>query len=170
MHRRTDLWVWLALLSSCSRRVSRFPHKEREDSSRCLHGRYRPPAGSVSSAISNLTVRLLNQYTGRGPTKARTYLHDDLVTVVLQDTMTKGEVVLVDAGQQDLVLRTRRTSQDDHGAELTAGIEQILQRRVIAFMSSNHIAPDMAVETFVLVPRGDGQPNGSHAPIVAPGA
>jgi len=36
--------------------------------------------------ISNLTVRLLSQYTGRGPTKARTYLNDDMVTVVLQDT------------------------------------------------------------------------------------
>jgi hypothetical protein len=38
----------------------------------------------------NLTVRLLSQYTGRGPTKARTFFNDDMVTVVLQDTLTKG--------------------------------------------------------------------------------
>ena len=46
--------------------------------------------GSKSAAISNLTVRLLSQYTGRGPTKARTYFNDDIITIVLQDTLTKA--------------------------------------------------------------------------------
>jgi len=54
------------------------------------------PRRSSSAEISNLTVRLLSQYTGRGPTKARTYLNDDMVTVVLQDTLTKGEITLVE--------------------------------------------------------------------------
>src|SRR5258706_453589 len=48
-------------------------------------------AGSVAADISNAVVRLLSDYTGRGPTKARTYLHEDLVSVVLRDTLTKGE-------------------------------------------------------------------------------
>ena len=33
------------------------------------------------------------------------------------------------------------------------GVEQILERRVIAFMSDNHIDPDLAVETWVLAPK-----------------
>ena len=41
-------------------------------------------------------MRLLSQYTGRGPTKARTFLNEDMVTIVLQDTLTKGERTLVD--------------------------------------------------------------------------
>src|SRR5689334_14981546 len=37
--------------------------------------------------------------------------------------------------------------------ELVAGVEALTGRRVIAFMSDNHVDPDVAVETFVLVPR-----------------
>jgi uncharacterized protein YbcI len=47
--------------------------------------------GSKAAAISNHVVRVMSEYTGRGPTQARSYLHADLVTVVLRDTMTKGE-------------------------------------------------------------------------------
>jgi uncharacterized protein YbcI len=112
-------------------------------------------AGSKSAAISNMTVRLLSQYTGRGPTKARTFVHDDVVTVVLQDTMTKGEITLVDHDHRESVLATRKTFQDVMGADLIAGVEEILQREVLAFLSANHIDPDIAVETFILVPAHD---------------
>ena len=111
--------------------------------------------GSKAAAISNMTVRLLSQYTGRGPTKARTVVHDDLVTVVLQDTMTRGELTLVDHDHRELVLATRKTFQDVMGADLIAGVEEILQREVLAFLSANHIDPDIAVETFILVPAED---------------
>jgi uncharacterized protein YbcI len=109
-------------------------------------------SGSKHAAISNLTVRLLSQYTGRGPTKARTFLHDDMVTIVLQDTLTKAEIQLVQNDQGELVLTTRKTFQDIMGDELIAGIEQILRRKVIAFLSANHIDPDIAVESFILAP------------------
>ena len=108
--------------------------------------------GSKSAAISNMTVRLLSQYTGRGPTKAHTFINDDMVTVVLQDTLTKAERTLVDKDRGNLVLLTRSTFQDVMGDDLTAGIEEILGRKVIAFLSANHIDPDIAVETFILAP------------------
>jgi uncharacterized protein YbcI len=108
--------------------------------------------GSKAAAISNLTVRLLSQYTGRGPTKARTFFNENMVTVVLQDTLTKAELTLVEKEQDKLVLETRRTFQEVMGDELSAGIEQILQRKVVAFLSANHIDPDIAVETFILAP------------------
>jgi uncharacterized protein YbcI len=109
-------------------------------------------SGSKHAAISNLTVRLLSQYTGRGPTKARTFLNDDMVTIVLQDTLTKAEIQLVQNDQDELVLTTRKTFQDIMGDELIAGIEQVLQRKVIAFLSANHIDPDIAIESFMLAP------------------
>ncbi|MDX6677517.1 MAG: hypothetical protein QOE31_1569 [Solirubrobacteraceae bacterium] len=108
--------------------------------------------GSKSAAISNMTVRLLSQYTGRGPTKARAFLNDDMVTVVLQDTLTKAERTLVEKDRSNLVLLTRSTFQDVMGDDLIAGIEEILGRSVIAFLSANHIDPDIAVETFILAP------------------
>lgn len=61
--------------------------------------------GSTAAAISNHVVRTMSEYTGRGPTKARTYLDDDLVTVILQDTLTKGERSLVGDDLAELVWR-----------------------------------------------------------------
>jgi uncharacterized protein YbcI len=112
----------------------------------------RSTGGSRSAAISNLTVRLLSEYTGRGPTKARTYFNDDMVTIVLQDTLTKAERTLVEKDHRALVMSTRTTFQEVMGDELIAGIEAILGRKVIAFLSAQHLDPDIAVESFILAP------------------
>jgi uncharacterized protein YbcI len=124
-----------------------------------------PSGGPKSAAISNLTVRLLSQYTGRGPTKARTYVHDDLVTIVLKDTLTKAEQTLVDRDQNGLVLTTRATFQQVMRDDLIAGVEGVLGRKVIAFLSANHIDPDIAVESFILAPAEQGavETNGGSA-------
>jgi uncharacterized protein YbcI len=50
-----------------------------------------PPGSSLYVTISNAIVGLLREYTGRGPTKARTTLRDNLVVVLLEQTLTKGE-------------------------------------------------------------------------------
>jgi uncharacterized protein YbcI len=115
-------------------------------------GTHPPASNSKNAAISNLTVRLLSQYTGRGPTRARTFLNEDMVTIVLKDTLTKAERQLVDSEHGDLVLSTRKTFQDIMGDDLITGVEEILQRKVIAFLSANHIAPDIAIESFILAP------------------
>ncbi len=112
------------------------------------------PAGSVAAAISNATVKLMHEYTGRGPTRARTYIEGDLIAVVLHDTLTMGERSLVRDGEGALVLATRKAFQRSMGPQLTAMVEQLSGRRVLAFLSDNHIEPDVAVETFVLEPAG----------------
>jgi len=112
--------------------------------------------GPHGLAISNLVVRLLTEYTGRGPTKARTHFNDNLITVVVQDLLTKGERSLIRDGKADLVLETRRAYQLTMRDDLTAGIEEITGRQVIAFLSANHINPDIALESFVLAPQSDG--------------
>jgi len=109
--------------------------------------------GSKTAAISNMVVRLTSQYTGRGPTKARTYINEDLVTVVMQDTLTKAERTLVAHDCSELVLTTRRIFQDTMEADLVAGLREILDREVVAFLSANHADPDYAVETFILAPK-----------------
>ncbi len=115
--------------------------------------------GSRSSAISNLTIRLLSQYTGRGPDKVRTYFNDDMVTIVLRDILTKPETTLLANGRSDLVLTTRHTFQELMADELVAGVEEILQRKVVAFLSANHADPDISVETFILEPSSAGDPD-----------
>jgi uncharacterized protein YbcI len=113
-----------------------------------------PHGGSPALAISNLTVRLLSEFTGRGPTKARTYIQDDLVTIVLRDTLTKAERQLAAADRMALVLDTRRTFQEIMAEPLVTGVEEILGRTVLAFLSANHVDPDVAIESFLLEPNG----------------
>lgn len=88
-------------------------------------------------------------------TGALRHIHDDLVTVVLQDTLTRGERSLVSDDRDGLVLTMRKAFQSTMGHELVAGVEQILEGKVITFMSDNHIDPDFAVEVFILAPGGD---------------
>jgi uncharacterized protein YbcI len=109
-----------------------------------------PARGERAAAISNLVVRLVSDYTGRGPTKAHTHLNEDLVTVVLENSLTKGERSLVRDGKSDLVLSTRLAFQETMRDDLIAGIEQLTGRRVRAFLSANHMEPDIAIESFVL--------------------
>ena len=111
--------------------------------------------GELSAAISNLTVHLLSEYTGRGPTRARTHVSGDLVAVVLHDTMTKGERSLIRDGEQDRVLATRQAYQRTMRADLAGGVAELTGREVVAFMSANHIDPDMGVEIFILAPDGE---------------
>jgi len=102
--------------------------------------------------ISTAAVQLLHEYTGRGPTKAKTLINDDVVTILLADTLTTGERKLVDSGRADRVLELRHDYQLTMREDLIGIIERQLARKVIAFMSQNHIDPDLAVEVFVLEP------------------
>lgn len=120
------------------------------------------PKGSISAAISSAVVQLMREYTGRGPTKARTYVDEDLITVVLQDTLTMGERSLVRDGEADLVLTSRKAFQRTMSTQMIAAIERHSGRSVFAFLSDNHIDPDIAVETFVLAPIVVGDEDGEE--------
>ncbi len=48
----------------------------------------------------------------------------------------------------------RKAFQSTMRTDLVDGIEQILQRKVTAFMSDNHIDRDIAVEVFILASNG----------------
>jgi uncharacterized protein YbcI len=102
--------------------------------------------------ISTGAVQVLHDYTGRGPTKAKTLITEDVVTILLADTLTKGERTLVDGGHVERVLQLRREYQTLMRDDLVRIVERQLDRKVIAFMSENHIDPDFAAEVFVLEP------------------
>jgi uncharacterized protein YbcI len=117
--------------------------------------------GSMTSQISNTVVRHMREYTGRGPTKARTYLNDAVVLCMVEDTLTKGEQALVDGGEEQSVLTLRRRYQSLMQEDVSKAVEEITGRRVVTFMSDNATDPDMAAEIFVL----DGPPE--RAPLAA---
>jgi uncharacterized protein YbcI len=110
--------------------------------------------GRLALAISNAVVGELASTTGRGPTQAKTTLGDNAVFVVLQDTLTRGERTLVGAGESEAVLDLRRRWQMVMRESCSKKIEGLMGRKVLGFMSDNHIDPDIAVEVFILEPLG----------------
>jgi uncharacterized protein YbcI len=106
--------------------------------------------GALNAAISNAVVRLLGEYVGRGPTKARTIHSGKLVLCVLEDTMTRAERSLAAGGREEFVLRLRHAIQNTMQEDLTAAVEALTHRKVAAFLSANHVEPDLAAEVFVL--------------------
>jgi uncharacterized protein YbcI len=116
--------------------------------------------GTLGGAISDEVVSLLHRYTGRGPTEARTYVHDNLIVCLLGDSLTKAEQSLIMGGHYASVLDTRSLFQHTMRADLTEVVERLSGRTVIAFMSQNHIEPNFGIEAFVLEPLdGDGRPD-----------
>ena len=106
--------------------------------------------GALNAAISNAVVGLMRDYVGRGPTRARTIHSGRFVLCVLEDTMTKAEQNLARAGQEEFVLQVRHAIQDTMRDDLIGAVEGFTHRRVVAFLSANHIEPDIASELFVL--------------------
>jgi uncharacterized protein YbcI len=124
------------------------------------HDSHRPQleGGALHAAISEAVVRRMADVTGRGPTKARTTIDRDLIVVMLQNTLTSGERYLADSDRAEQVLDTRRAYQDAMREDFIAEIEALTSRTVIAFMSANHINPDLAGEIFVLEPDSTADP------------
>ena len=117
-------------------------------------------ARSANSELCDAAVRILREYTGRGPTKARATIHGDSVMIVLGDTLTRGERRLAETGKADRVLALRHDFQMVMREELIEAVEDATGRNVIAFMSQNHIDPDLAVEVFILEPQGSEDGSG----------
>jgi len=107
-------------------------------------------ATSTGAAISAAVVGLLYEYTGRGPTHARTTISADTIVVTLRDSLTKAERTLARAGQATQVLAMRRAFQTTMRADLIAIVERITGRTVEAFLSDNLHDPDVAVEVFIM--------------------
>jgi uncharacterized protein YbcI len=112
----------------------------------------RAAGGALYAAISNALVRIVHEYTGRGPTRARTSIRDDVVVVVLQETMLKAERSLIEDDKAELVAQMRRSFQQTMRGDMSAAVEQLTGREVIAFLSDSHLKPDYSVEVFVLAP------------------
>jgi len=121
----------------------------------------RPAGGRLNAAVARAVVHAHNEYRGRGPTRAQAFFNEQVIVVLMEDTMTRAERSLVRDGKNDAVFEIRRQMQSTMHADMVASIEDLTGRKVIAFMSANHIAPDYAAELFVLDASIAGQ-----APVV----
>jgi uncharacterized protein YbcI len=108
-------------------------------------------AGERLAAVTNGIVQLFRDYYGRGPTKAKSYLLDDrILVVVLEDTMTRVEKTLADNGHGDKVRDVRLTFQEAMAHEFKQCVREAMGREVAAYHSQLTLDPDFGFELFVL--------------------
>lgn len=108
-----------------------------------------PTRGTLVSQLSREVVQLHARLYGRGPTKARSYLHSDYAVCVLEEIFTTAERTLIDTGSRDHVKDTRNKFQEAVSEEFRAIVERITGRKVRVFLSQIDIDSNLAVEFFI---------------------
>jgi uncharacterized protein YbcI len=122
------------------------------------------PSGRVPSMLTELSnemVRLFKEQFGRGPTTARaSWAGPDVITVLLENTLTPAERNLVRLGEHERLREMRTFFQYAGVAEFCEPVERLTGRKVRAFVSGTDTAVDgLSIETFVLYPEGTDGPS-----------
>ena len=112
----------------------------------------RPTGGALNAALANELGKLIADFTGRGATRSRAFLHQDIVVCVLEDGATRAEGNLVAAGRDDLVRLQRDALQRAMEPRLVSAVERLTGRKVKSFLSGMSTLGEDAVEVFVLEP------------------
>ena len=110
----------------------------------------RPVGGALNAALANEIGKLMADFTGRGATKSRAFVHQDMVVCILEDGATRAELNLVAAGKADLVRIQRDALQRALGPQLIAAVERLTGRIVRVFMSGTDESGGSSVEAFML--------------------
>lgn len=113
--------------------------------------------GQLNAAIANELSKLMADFVGRGATKSRAFLGQDIVVCVLEDGATKGEQNIAAAGRPDLVRLGRDVLQRSVEGELVAAIEELTGRTVRLFLSGSSTLGESSVEVFLLEPEEPAQ-------------
>jgi uncharacterized protein YbcI len=106
--------------------------------------------GELNAAITSALVGIQNAHLGRGPTSASTFHHGNVVVTIMNEVMTPAERTLAKSSRGDAVIQMRNLFQETMEADFTKVVESLTGCKVVAFISGNHINPDVAAETFIL--------------------
>jgi uncharacterized protein YbcI len=106
--------------------------------------------GELNAALTSAIVGIHTKHLGRGPSSASAFHHDNVVAVLMQDVMTQVEKSIALSGNGHAVSSMRHLFQETMKEDFTEAVERLTGRKVVAFISGNHIDPDLAVELFVL--------------------
>ena len=105
--------------------------------------------GHLLAAISTSIVGILREHYGRGPMKAKTYVLDDIIVVVMRGSgFTALEQTIMDSGEPARVIAMREDFQRVMAARYKETIHELTGRNVVAFLSQAHVEPDITMEVF----------------------
>jgi uncharacterized protein YbcI len=107
--------------------------------------------GRLLAAISTSIVGILREHYGRGPMKAKTYALDDIIVVVMRGSgFTALEQTIMDSGEPERVVDLREDFQRMMAVRYKETIEELTDRKVVAFLSQAHVEPDITMEIFFI--------------------
>jgi uncharacterized protein YbcI len=112
-----------------------------------------PPlsGGNLLAAISTRFVGILREHYGRGPMRAKTYVVDDIIVVVMRGSgFTALEQTIMDSGRPERVVAMREDFQEAMQVRYKETIKELTGRNVTAFISQAHVEPDITVEMFFI--------------------
>lgn len=115
-----------------------------------------PPEQGLLAKISTEVVRTLKDSFGKGPLKAKSYMLDDFLIVVMRGGVTVAEQTMLDRGHGDLVRDFRQAYQNEMGDDLVAKIELLTQRKVVNYQSQILFEPHIVMEVFFFADSADG--------------
>lgn len=98
---------------------------------------------TAAANISRRIVGLHKEYYGRGPSKAKTWILDDLVVVLMRGGFSKAEETLLQAGRGDSVISQRLDFQDVMGDRFAEVIETETGRSVVGMINGSRQQPDL---------------------------
>lgn len=109
--------------------------------------------GALNAALANEVGKLIADFTGRGATKSKAFIQQDVVVCLLEDSATRSERNLVAAGKSDLVRLQRDALQRAMGPQLIEVVERLTNRTVHTFLSGTDEHGRSNIEAFVLEPQ-----------------
>ena len=106
---------------------------------------------ALLEAISDAMAALHIRHYARPPGTIKTQMMgDDLLACVLGGVYTDVEKTLIELERDPIVRENRSAFQDAMEHRFVAVIERLSGRRVVHFISSHHIGPDLEIELFFL--------------------
>jgi uncharacterized protein YbcI len=113
-----------------------------------------PLAGeALLDGVTDAMVALHERYHSRKPVTAKTLmLGDDLLACVMGGIYTDVEKTMIELQNSTIVQETRSAFQTAMQHKFIADVERLSGRKVLAFISNQHVGPDMEIELFILRP------------------
>jgi uncharacterized protein YbcI len=104
-------------------------------------------------AVTDAMVALHERYYHRKPVSAKTQmLGDDLLACVLGGVYTEVEQTMIELQRTTVVQETRSAFQTAMQHKFIDRVQSLSGRDVLAFISNQHVGPDMEIELFMLTP------------------
>ena len=107
---------------------------------------------SKVAVISREIVAVLKESVGRGPTRAKTHLHDDCVLVLMREGHTRSEGTMFEGGGSQAVVQGRLDLSEMIRDRLVEVVERNTGRKVTGFLASSQQHPDLISFVFVFAP------------------